>query len=258
MLAKPEDKSLAAEDYANAYDADYGFEAHLVRSRQGGCLRFLESKAPRTVLEVGCGNDLLAERLGEITHQPEVWHIVEPAERYAVGAKNRLGHRLGFGVTVGYLEGSLQELKQVSGAGFDAVILSGVLHETTDPARLLRSAHELLADNGSLLVDVPNANSMHRLLAVHMGLIDDPATLSERNKKLGQGIVHTPETIRRLLEATGFSPLEYHGHMLKFLTNSQMQRVIDQVGDDVATGLDKLGQQFPAYAAEFAYVAQKA
>lgn len=258
MLGRPQDKLLTAEQYAAAYNAEYDFEAHLVRARQNSCLRFLSAKQPLSVLEVGCGASLLADRLDEISHPIGTWQIVEPAAAFALPARERLAAMPGFGVTVGYLEDCESELRARAPTGYDAVLLSSVMHETSEPLRLLRSAAALLAPHGWLLVNVPNALSMHRLLAVHMGLIDRPDAVTERNSKLGQGIVHTVDSVRTLLAAAGFAPPEFEGYMMKFLTHVQMQNLVDSIGPAIVTGLEQLGRQFPDNAAEIAFFARKA
>lgn len=255
MLPKPLDKALGAAEYAKAYSANYGFEAHLVEARQASCLRFLSSCRPRTVLEVGCGTDLLAARTGEISLEVDRWQIVEPSQEYADRAAVQLQHDVRFGVTTGYLESSVDRLREAAPSGYQAVLLSSVLHETTDPMSLLKAARSLMSNDAWLLVNVPNALSMHRLLAVEMGLIEKPSAVSERNTLLGQSVVYDAVTLRQLLLDTGFEPKHFEGYMMKFLTNAQMQALAETIGPELIPGLDKLGQQFPANASEIAFSA---
>ena len=48
---------------------------------------------------------------------------------------------------------------------------------------------------------VPNGHSIHRLVAVKMGLLKDPCELNQRDKSLGHRRIYTPETLRKDIEA---------------------------------------------------------
>lgn len=245
------------ETYAAAYSSEYEFEKHLTHARQNCCLRFLSEKKPNKVLEVGCGPDLLTERLGEIEHRVSLWHLVEPSRTYGEPARQLHENAAWFDITFSYLEDAASKLKQQYPDGFDAIIMSGVLHETTNPEQLLLAAKQLLADDGWLLVIVPNANSWHRLLAVEIGLIENAGELSLRNRALGQPAVYDSTSLRVLLEKSGFHNFEFHGYMHKLFANSQMAQIVKLFGVSMVEGLERLGQLFPDNAAEFAFFVQK-
>jgi SAM-dependent methyltransferase len=251
-------KVYDAEQYAQNYVSGYGFERYMTRARQNCCLRFIENSRPRTVLEVGCGPELLFGRTGDAGGALETWVTVEPSQTYGQHAAEAFADDRRFSLVPGYLEEAVEELRRHAPDGFDVVLLSGLVHETTEPEKLLLAARELLADQGVALVIVPNEQSMHRLLAVEMNLVKSAGEITKRNVELGQRIVYSPETLKDLLVRCGYVPVGFEGYMTKFLTNDQMQQVVELFGEAIVDGLEALGRRFPENAAEFGWIVRKA
>jgi SAM-dependent methyltransferase len=136
-------------------------------------------------------------------------------------------------------------------------LLSGLLHETTDPKALLDAAKTLLKPGGSLLVIVPNALSFHRLLAVEMGLIPTPTTLSPRNHALGQPVVFDRPSLEAIVRRSGLTDIRFSGYMFKPFSNDQIRQVVGILGAALVPGLVTLGGAFPEHAAEIAVSARK-
>ena len=262
MTRKPDYKTYDPEKYAANYANDLSYEQHLIEARHECCKRFLADKTPETVLEVGCGPSLLLDRMGPEFDFIRNWHLVEPSTTYATPARDRFAEGTPFGAgftaTIGYLEEEAGRITDDGRIAFDAVVLSGLIHETTDPERMLSTARQMLKPGGWVYVLVPNGLSMHRLLAQHMGLINDPSAITDRNVLLGQSIVYTPDSLKALIDRDGrFENYEFSGHTLKLFTNPQMAEILARFGDALAPALDRLGRDFPENAAEFAWVAQR-
>jgi SAM-dependent methyltransferase len=251
-------KLITADEYALRHNSDLGYEARLIAARQARTLSFLQAEPAGAVLEIGCGPDLLVAHAstgaGVNYH---TWSIVEPARVYAAHAaqRQRLDERLS--VFEGYLEDKAMDLLSRSPEGYDTVIASGVVHETSEPEAFIDAAVGVMRRGARILVSVPNALSFHRLLAVKMGLIDCPAALSDRNKKLGQPIVYDPESLKDLLLNAGLVKLDFSGYVFKPFTNSQMIQISEVLGDAVIKGLEKLGEDFPLNAAEICITARR-
>jgi 2-polyprenyl-3-methyl-5-hydroxy-6-metoxy-1,4-benzoquinol methylase len=105
---------------------------------------------------------------------------------------------------------------------FDVIVASHVLEHVDDPIVLLQHLQTLLADGGQLVVIVPNAESIHRRLAVRMGLQPALDTLSARDYTVGHQRVYTLSSLERDLTATGFQTVAHRGFFLKPLANSQL------------------------------------
>lgn len=249
-------KLIDAEDYAQTYLVDMEFERHLIAARQDRCLAFLEAHRPGRVLEVGCGPDLLIDRFDLPASGIAQWMVVEPSF-YADAIAARLAECSALGLTRGYLEDRIVPLSAAAPDGYDAVLLSGLLHETSNPAAMLSAAYGLLKAGGHVFVSVPNARSFHRLLGVEMGLMAAATHLSARNVALGQPVVYHRETLETAVREAGFEGLEFSGYMFKPFNNDQMAHVVALLGADIVEGLNRLGTAFPDHSAEIAVVAWK-
>lgn len=257
----PTGKPLAADDYADRHDAHADFEDVCLLARQQHNLGVLAELRPARVLEVGCGPELLSVQAIDQGLPVQRWVAVEPASRYADGARQAALTRPALAVVHGYVEqaGTALAGHFPDGQGAELVIVSGVIHETSEPEALLRAALAWLAPGGHLLVSVPNALSFHRLLAVQMGLIDRPEVLSARNRLLGQPRVFGPDDLRALVAGLGLGlqPVRLDGYLFKPFTHAQMASLVPQLGPAGVQGLIALGRQFPLQAAEICLLSRR-
>jgi len=130
---------------------------------------------------------------------------------------------------------------------FDSIILEHILEHVDDPVSLLIRVKNWLSTDGRLFLGVPNGNSIHRLVAVKMGLLDHPCQLNSRDHALGHRRVYTPDTFRFDIEKSGLSVIEMGGVYFKPLSNGQIQ---DHWSEEMIRGFYELGKDFPEYAAE--------
>jgi len=136
---------------------------------------------------------------------------------------------------------------------FDTIILEHVLEHVEDPVALLARVKRWLAADGKLFVGVPNGNSIHRLAAVKMGMLDNPCQLNPRDHALGHRRIYTPETFRVDIEKSGLTVLEIGGVYFKPLANRQIQQ---NWTEEMIQGFFELGKDFPEFAAEIYAVCQ--
>jgi SAM-dependent methyltransferase len=248
---------LLPDEYAKIYETQGGFERVCTIGRQRRNMAFLNAERPRTVLEVGCGPVLLAAAHGLDRDTIEHWTIVEPAEPFIERAMEVAKRDRRISVVAGYLEDSVAELRVARPEGFDAIVLSGVLHETLEPLRLLASASSLLRPGARMVVSVPNAYSYHRMLAVESGLIDSVFELSQLDSKLGRPVVYDQSSLASLLREVDLHICEFGGIVFKPFTNSQMDILLPLMDQRVIDGLVSMGSKFPEAAAEIYLIAQK-
>ncbi len=130
---------------------------------------------------------------------------------------------------------------------FDTIVMEHILEHVDDPVALLRRAGGWLAEGGRILAGVPNGNSIHRLAAVKMGLLQEPCELNARDHSLGHRRVYTPSTFRADIESAGLQVLEQGGVYFKPLSNKQIE---DHWTDAMIEGFYELGKDFPQFAAE--------
>lgn len=234
----------------SSYAARYAalpFEATQVAFRRRVVLEVLEEFRATRVLEVGCGLEPLAP------HAPsfESWTIVEPAAPFAAAAQAACADDARVRVVVDTVEGALATRALVRG-DHDLVILSSLLHEVPSPLEVLRGVHSLCTAQTVVHCNVPNATSLHRELAVAMGLIARVDALSPQQVSLQQGRIFDARSLAELATTAGFSVIGTGGYFLKPFTHAQMAALVSggTIDRPMLEGLHALGRKFPDLASE--------
>lgn len=130
---------------------------------------------------------------------------------------------------------------------FDTVILDHILEHVEEPVKILNLATSWLSGSGALILGVPNANSIHRLAAVKMGLLSHQTQLNTRDIALGHRRVFTSSSLKELIQLAGLRIEIFGGVFLKPLSNGQIQ---DHWTPEMIEGFFKLGEEFPEYCAD--------
>ena len=133
---------------------------------------------------------------------------------------------------------------------YSDVLCACALEHVDDPVPLLARAARWLRPGGRMHVIVPNADSLHRLVGVEMGVLPRRDELSESDHRIGHQRVYDLDSLLRDIRAAGLRPLHWQGVFLKVLSNTQM------LGWEwpLIQGLHAVGQRFPHHCAEL-YVA---
>ncbi|HEY9565210.1 MAG TPA: class I SAM-dependent methyltransferase, partial [Nocardioides sp.] len=181
------------------------------------------------VLEMGFGTGLITRELIAAGVSVEV---LEGSPRLAAHARSA---HPGLIVHVGMFE-TFQPADP-----FDAVLALHVLEHVDDPVALLVHLRSWLRSGGMLTVVTPNAESLHRQLAVRMGLHENLDDLSPRDHVVGHQRVYNLQSLHADLTAGGFTPEEDFGYFVKPLSNAQM---LDWPMD-VLRGLNQLSDVVP-------------
>lgn len=105
---------------------------------------------------------------------------------------------------------------------YDAVLALHIAEHVDDPVALFGLVHGWLAPGGAIVVMVPNARSLHRRLAVRMGLQEHLDSLSERDHLVGHQRVYDLAGLRADLAVAGFTVQEEFGYQLKTVPNGMM------------------------------------
>lgn len=237
-----------SDQYQTAYMADYGFESTMVRYRRRYQLELLNSLKPKVVVEIGCGLELLYKEWIDGGGYADYWLIVEPADQFVRVAN--ASELLNLHVIQGFFENTLNTIKNALPRQPDLVICSSLLHEVPSASALLQAILEILGDRSLLHLNVPNAGSLHRRLAVAMGLIADTAVMSTRNINLLQHRVYDLQTLKTELQVAGLEVTRTGGCFIKPFTHAQMEKIITLLDESILDGLYKLGIEIPDLASE--------
>lgn len=182
--------------------------------------KFIEILARRTVdkirgprvLEMGLGADAwTAQLIEKFGHS----HLVDGSCKLISAAKEKYGAAL-----TDY--NSLFETFSPP-EPFDAVLATLVLEHVDDPVSVLRRMREWITPGGQILIIVPNANSIHRIYGMCLGLLKDTTQLSEADHLVGHRRVYTPQRLQHDVVTAGLKVVKWHPTYIKFLSNAQMQ-----------------------------------
>ena len=230
-------------DYTIQYKA-LPFEAIQTAYRRRLVLREIARHAPRRLLEIGCGEmPLFMDLPGDAE-----FTVIEPVAEFAENARRLGGARPRVRVVQSFVEEVVNDDNP-----YDMVVLSCVLHEVPDPASMLVAVRRLCGPSTVLHVNVPNARSLHRLLAAAMDLIPDPGAQSGTQRTMQQrASTYDAGSLAAELAQAGFKVVEHGSLFVKPFTHAQMQRLVDDsfMTPALLDGLDKLVTWLPELGSE--------
>jgi 2-polyprenyl-3-methyl-5-hydroxy-6-metoxy-1,4-benzoquinol methylase len=201
--------------------------------------RLIEWVAGSEVLELGFGDAQWTERLlDRFGHS----HVVDASESLLELARDKYGDRIHTYASL--FEDFCPEQR------FDTVVASFVLEHVEDPVAVLARAAGWLAPGGRVLVAVPHADSLHRRLAVAMGLQARTDELGAMDRRIGHRRVYTITAMEADIEAAGLKVQRRRGLLLKPLP----QGMLSGFTGLMLEGFMKLGDELPMeYAANIAF-----
>ena len=233
------------EKYTEEY-LQPGFEKYQVHYRRKKILEIVAKYPHESILEIGCGMEPLFAYLSQDDFQQ--YMVVEPSREFYANAvklakndKRIILRNCLFAVT--------EEIKNYK---FNLIILSCLLYEVENPNYLLREVHSICCKESIVHVNVPNADSVHRLLAQKMGLIKTVDEPSERNKIFQQHSVFSMGTLVELAESEDFVIADSGSYFIKPFTHGQMYEMLKHkiIDERVLDGLYAMSSVFPQYGSE--------
>lgn len=234
----------------NAYVVNYKklpFEPIQIEYRRKLVLKQIHKHMPLTLMEVGCGLRplFIADSL-DFIHE---FIVVEPASLFYKTAKNFAATK----ENVKLFNLGIEELDNTLVGTVDMIIVGCVLHELSDKKKFLSAIKNFCHERTIVHINVPNANSFHRRLAVAMGIIESATEQSKTQKNMQQSNpFYDLGTLHKDLFSFGFQPMDSGGVFLKPFTHGQMQSLVDSgfMVPAMLDGLDQLGILMPEYASE--------
>jgi len=220
------------------------FEAIQINFRRRKVLEIVEKLNPKNILEVSCGTDSIVNYINYNAF--ENFYIVEPIVEFlnvAITVKNHKIHTF---------NDILENVSALKHHTFDFIIVSGLLHEVVNPLSIMHTVHNLCSEKTIVHVNVPNANSIHRLIAKQAGLINSIYDKSETQKRLQQNHTFDFDSLLKLCQEAGFSCIEKGSIFIKPFTHFQMQQLVDLniIENKVLEGLYNLTSILPEFGSE--------
>ncbi len=168
------------------------------------------------VLELGYGDGITFKNLSQYCDLT----VVDGSELIVAKALET-AHELGVTSKIfqSYFENFESEEK------YDFVFASHVMEHVEDPSLIVKRLTDWLKPGGKALIIVPNAESIHRRLAVLLGLQPELDTLSARDKLVGHLRVFKLGELRALFAAPEWRIEVERGFFLKPLANFQLEKL---------------------------------
>lgn len=236
-------------DYEKKY-VEGPFEETMADIRRRCVIGQIGDTENKAILEVGCGMHPLF--LDIDNYQTMV--IVEPGSGFCDNAEKMDAFQASksrIRILRGFLEDKIEDIIDLK-IKFDIIVVSSLLHEVEDPQRLLASVRAICADNTLVHINVPNARSLHRLIAYESGMIPSLYERSAQQKNLQQHTTYDMELLTGDVRKAGFTVMSQGSYLIKPFTHGQMQRMLDDniISDQALEGLEKLTRYLPEYGAE--------
>ena len=137
---------------------------------------------------------------------------------------------------------------------FNTIIMEHILEHVDNPVEILNLAKAWLEEDGVILLGVPNANSIHRLAAVKMGMLKISNELNSRDYSLGHKRVYSMKTLTKDIRLAGLKIIKSGGVYFKPLSNGQIE---NNWNEDMIEGFFELGKDFPDNCAEIYAICKK-
>jgi SAM-dependent methyltransferase len=229
-----------AADYSNRYDPELDFDHWLTRLTARRIAPFLAADA--RVLELGSATGLLTASL---VGQQRRFLCIERSTAYAARARAR------------DLPGvAVLEIHAEDFAGtepVDHVLAINLLHEIPDAEAVLARMLRVLVPGGLLHITLPNPRSLHRIVALHAGIIDDLCQISARGERFHTLRLLYAEEVVAMAARLGLAEVSRQAVLIKPLPNAGME----QLPDAVIEGFDSLCDLLPGHGAMTYFVFRK-
>ena len=234
-------------DYESlVYDGENDFEVYQALYRKRRVLESLKKvRDGGVIVEAGCG----LESMFRYYDGFRKFICVEPAERFYRLALEQKKDRDDIVVINDFFENAISQMPK----SVDCIICSSLLHEVENPYDFLMHIREVADSNTVVHINVPNAKSMHRLLAMCSGLINDTHDMSDNNRMLQQNTVFDLALLHEVIERTGnVEILEQGSYFVKPFTHAQMKQCMDDGIMDrrILDGLYRLVEYMPELGSE--------
>jgi SAM-dependent methyltransferase len=226
--------------YIKEHKKNFSFESVLVDVRRKQVLKSLNKYKCKHILEIGCG----LEPLFKYFNKYESYTVVEPSNEFVQHAEKFANGKGNINIIYGFMEEVYETLLEYD---FDFIIVSSLLHEVSDPVKLLHAIYRACNANTVVHMNVPNVYSFHRLLAYEMNYIGSIFEKSETGIKLQRHTCFDKQLFFKIVKDNNFKVLSHGTYFIKPFTNEQMEKIINQniVNKSIIKGLEKMIKYMP-------------
>lgn len=201
----------------------------------------------KKVIELGCGKGVLTKQLAGVC---EKLIVVEGSSQYIDDVKKELGDKN----NIEYHHSLWQEYDYETDNISDVIFSSGLEHVNISTAsEIFEKIKKWLRPDGRLHIIVPNANSLHRRVAYHMGIIKDVHELSDRDLLLKHERVFDKESLFKEIKENNLDIKKYEGIFLKPLPNAMMLNL----NQEIIYGFNEISEELSDFCAHIYVICAK-
>jgi|LakMenE01Jun11ns_1017448.scaffolds.fasta_scaffold9910173_3 2-polyprenyl-3-methyl-5-hydroxy-6-metoxy-1,4-benzoquinol methylase len=197
----------------------------------------------QSVLEMGIGESNITKIL---IRQKKNIDIVEGSKKLIENARLKYKNKINFHHSL--FEDFIPKKK------YDLILATNILEHVKNPNLILKLLHKWCSKNTFVAITVPNSESIHRRLAVHMGLQKRQDSLSPRDLIVGHQRVYSSKKITKQIKKNHFRILKKAGFLLKILSNEQLLKLNKNLTEALYKISDDLS---PELMADLAFIVKK-
>jgi hypothetical protein len=208
------------DDYFIQYQ-NLPFESVQETFRKKAIIDFINPLHVKSALEIGCG------RRSIFCDYPkfETATIVEPINEFLDKAIQDLSETT---IELNPVMSFIETAKLGKHQTYETVIVSSLLHEVSNPEKILGEIKKYMNFNSELIVVVNNRDSIHRVLGHHLGILESLDGLTETNIRMQQsGGVFSIDGLESFLTSSGFAVQRLETFMPKILPHASLQEALD-------------------------------
>lgn len=236
--------------YWDKYQKAYSYEEFSAIYREMELIKSVSFKGKK-VIEIGCGFKPLFNVVKEYSN----YIAIEPGEK----PFNSILEMSEYFKNVQVFNSTFEEWHITNkNIKADLIVLPGVLHELDDAFLVLEMCLNHLNPEGVLYINVPNVDSLHRKIAVAMGIIEDTKEKSFRNIEFGQKYNFSKSTLKELIMRLSKKVMitKLNTFFLKPFTHDQMLDAFSNgiIDKKVIDGLYKVSEEVEGLGSEIVCV----
>lgn len=201
----------------------------------------LEHARGNSLLDIACGDGLMTEMFAR--HFDKVVGV-DASGKHLGMARERVAK-------AEFHEALIEDLELDQ--SFDSVFMLDLLEHVVDPIEVLKKAGSFLAEEGILIVHVPNALAVNRRLAVLMGTLESCEELSPFDLQIaGHRRSYSLATLTADIEKAGLKVVNTGGIFYKMLSTPQMDWFLKNgLWEEGGFGWGRVGAEPKDWKAEF-------
>lgn len=200
----------------------------------------IRSNGFKKVLSLGIGQGIVAKTIINECDYLEKYTIVDGSGKLISDMKRGLG-KIDF---LEFIESLFENA--VLDEKYDLIEMGFILEHVDDPVSVLKKYKGFLNKFGTFSISVPNANSLHRLIALKAGMIDDVHILSRFDLEVGHKRYFDIDSFSTTVKQAGLEIIKLEGILLKPFTTGQMKSL--KLPEEVIRALCLIGDDYPEIA----------